>query len=135
MLSCKCVSLLLLAFVALAVAGTLQSTLSLKVPVLVAEGGARPARRFHFRPCQASVRKLSTAGDESTWKLPPLFMLGSNHYRERVGWLLRLSGGLPPVWQSSCGPYLHNCWQVWTQRASAGSRETGRANQPQDSPT
>ena len=80
MLSCKFVSLLLLAFVALAVAGTLQSTLSLKVPVLVAEGGARPARRFHFRPCQASVRKLR--GDESTWKLPPLFMLGSNHYKE-----------------------------------------------------
>ena len=39
MLSCKFVSLLLLAFVALAVAGTLQSTRSLKVPVLVAEGG------------------------------------------------------------------------------------------------
>jgi len=41
MLSCKFVSLLLLAFVALAVAGTLQSTRSLKVPVLVAEGGGR----------------------------------------------------------------------------------------------
>jgi len=58
------VSLLLLALVALAVAATLQSTLSLKVPVLVADGGARPAPPIHCRPCQASVRKLS--GDEST---------------------------------------------------------------------
>ena len=76
MLSCKFVSLLLLAFVALAVAGTLQSTLSLKVPVLVADGGARPAPPIHCRPCQASVRKLS--GGRIHLKLPPLFMLGSN---------------------------------------------------------
>lgn len=71
MLSCKFVSLLLLAFVALAVAGTLQSTLSLKVPVLVADGGARPAPPIHCRPCQASVRKLR--GGRIHLETPPSF--------------------------------------------------------------
>ena len=81
MLSCKFVSLLLLAFVALAVAGTLQSTLSLKVPVLVADGGARPAPLIPLPP-MSSIGVQTERGTNPPGNSPPLFMLGSNHYKE-----------------------------------------------------
>ena len=71
MLSCKFVSLLLLAFVALAVAGTLQSTLSLKVPVLVADGGARPAPLIPLPPM--SSIGAQTEGGRIHLETPPSF--------------------------------------------------------------
>ena len=50
MFSRKVVSLLLLALVALGVSATLQPLLSLKVPVLVADGGAPPAPPIPLPP-------------------------------------------------------------------------------------
>ncbi len=71
--SCKFVSLLLLALVALAVAATLQSILSLKVPVLVPDGGARPAPPIPLPPMSSIGAQTEHSGGRIHLETPPSF--------------------------------------------------------------